>query len=157
LIDIADLGLLPIRIFKRETKLPRVRIGGTVLFLANPELDGKEDRAVLTLRRHSGSSGCTTVNRIAAEIGLYETEVGSLRQLLTFIPEVLWLDDEKEWLSSNWTARNRLANLVAKVLSVAPEIRANELRRAVARSHRLDYAPPAAILNNFVLCSDWPE
>jgi hypothetical protein len=60
-----------------------------------------------------------------------------------------WLDDEKEWLVSNRLARNRLANLVSKVLSVAPEVRAGELRRAVTRSRRLEYAPPIAILKRF--------
>jgi DNA-directed RNA polymerase alpha subunit len=137
------------RIFNRETDLRRVSLGGAVIFLSNPELDGQEIIVLRTLRKHSSSNGCTSVNRIAGEIGLQENEVGILRQLLTFISEVSWLDDEKEWLVSNRLARNRLANLVSKVLSVAPEVRAGELRRAVARSRRLEYAPPIAILKRF--------
>lgn len=123
--------------------------GGAVVFLSNPELDEKEAIALRIVRKHSGSNGCTSVNRIAAEIELQENEVGVLRQFLTFIPEVMWLDDEKEWLSSNRLARNRLANLVSKVLSVATEVRANELRRAVTRSRRLEYAPPVVVLKRF--------
>jgi hypothetical protein len=124
-------------------------LGGTILFLSIPELDGKEDEVLRILRKHSSSSGCTNVNRIAAEIALPEDQIGLLRQLLTFIPEVLWLDDGHEWLLSNRVARNRLTNLLSKVLSVATEIRAGELRRALARSRRLEYAPPVAILKQF--------
>ena len=137
------------KLFKRETNLRRISLGGVVVFLNNPELDGKEALILRTLRKYSSSNGCTSVNRIAAEIDLQENEVGVLRRLLTFIPEVSWLDDEKEWLVSNRLARNRLANLVSKVLSVAPEVRAGELRRAIARSYRLEYAPPVAILKRF--------
>jgi len=137
------------KIFNRKTALRRIFIGGAVVFLSNPELEGKEAGALRIVRKHSNSSGCTSVNRVAAEIDLQDTQVGILRQLLTFIPGVLWLDDEKEWLSSNRVARNRLSNLVSKVLSVATVVRASELRRAVTRSRRLEYAPPVAILKRF--------
>jgi hypothetical protein len=118
------------------------------LFLS-PALDGKEELAIRTVRKQTGSCGCTNVNRIAAEIGVGDSAVNCLRRFLTFVPEILWLDSENDWLCSSRTARNRLANIVVKVLTVAPQIRASELRRAVSRSRRLEYCPPVAILKKF--------
>src|SRR5262249_1164294 len=146
-LDIESV-ILASQLFKKSTDLRRAVIDGVELFLS-PALDGKEELAIRTLRKQTGSGGCTNVNRIAAEIGVGDSTVNCLRRFLSFVPEILWLDSENDWLASSRSARNRLANIIVKVLTVAPQIRASELRRAVSRSRRLEYCPPVAILKKF--------
>ena len=70
-------------------------------------------------------------------------------------PDVRWLNQEREWFTIIETKRNRLSNIVRKVLSVAQKISISELRGAIKRVHRLDgFAPPSDILKSF--CSSLP-
>jgi hypothetical protein len=54
------------------------------------------------------------------------------------------------WLFSTGVPRNRLSNLVAKILSVTPHLYLSELRKAVARSRRLAVVPPVTVLAQFL-------
>jgi DNA-directed RNA polymerase alpha subunit len=143
-----DSLILASKLFKRETDLHRVGIDGAILFVNGPVFE-QFSKAIYLIRKHAQSNGFTSVNRLASELNLSGEDTAGLRQMLTFIPEIIWLDDGNEWLSSTRIARNRLINLIAKVLYVAPTIRASELRGAVARSRRLAHAPPVAILKRF--------
>jgi hypothetical protein len=69
--------------------------------------------------------GCGHIEHILAEleIGPEQTfDVPEVAKALDQIPDVRWLDQEHEWFTIVDTKRNRLSNIVRKVLSVAPKI-----------------------------------
>ena len=102
------------------------------------------------LRRKTSEVGCTSILSLASEVKIDEQQSKLIVEFLEFAPQAEWLDEEKQWLFARGTARNRLINLISKVLSVCPRIRVSELRRAVSRSRRLAMAPPQKILAAFV-------
>ena len=115
------------------------------------------------------AEGCRRVPRIARAIvsafgcGHIEHILGELEAdrgktlggnevvtVLAALPEVRWLDKDRSWFTIVNTNRNRLSNIVRRVLSVAPKILIPELRAAVKRVHRLDgFAPPSDVLRAF--------
>src|SRR5205823_941955 len=72
------------------------------------------------------------------------------RDVLVLAHRTEWLDNDRRWLFSGSVARNRIANLVSKVLFISPSIGLHELRRAIGRSRRLEIVPPSEVLANFV-------
>jgi hypothetical protein len=102
--------------------------------------------------------GCGHIEHILADL---ETEPGrtieahQVANILNRNPEIRWLNQEHEWFTIVEAKRNRLSNIVRKVLSVAPKISHLELRGAIKRVHRLDgFAPPSEILKAF--CASLP-
>jgi hypothetical protein len=70
--------------------------------------------------------------------------------LLECVPGLSWLDAQKEWFTIADAKRNRLANIVRKILCVSPDISLSEMRGAIHRVHRLaGFSPPRAILREF--------
>lgn len=70
--------------------------------------------------------------------------------VLQSVPSIRWLDDGKEWFYLADVPRNHLVTLVEKVLSVAPNIHANEMRAAISGDFRgLGFAPPRAVVLEF--------
>jgi hypothetical protein len=58
-----------------------------------------------------------------------------------------WLDESNGWFWLSSVPRNRLLNLIEKILSVAEHIEVAELRAGVARVHRMNgFAPPRRVL-----------
>ncbi len=88
----------------------------------------------------------------------FELELTSheVKVALEGIPGIKWLDDERQWFTILDTKRNRLNNVVRKVVSVAQRLTVAELRAAIKRVHRLDgFAPPSEILRAF--CRTLPD
>lgn len=66
-----------------------------------------------------------------------------------------WLDGESEWFFISGVSRNHLVTLINKVLSVAPDIRVNEVRSAIASDYRgPGFSPPRPVVLEFcrVVC-----
>jgi hypothetical protein len=89
-------------------------------------------------RRRTQSSGCVNFEASCDELGIGEPIRAKFRGVITETKEFVWLNEEKTWFYSQRVVRNRLLNIASKVLAVCPEIRAAELRAAVARSRRLE-------------------
>jgi sigma-70-like protein len=102
--------------------------------------------------------GCGHIEHILGglEAGLERAiETQDIEAVLSQIADVRWLDQARKWFTIVDTKRNRLSNIVQKVLSVAQKISLSELRGAIKRVHRLDgFAPPSNILRAF--CSSLP-
>ena len=93
--------------------------------------------------------GVTTVSEVCSQLG---TTVSPelARQILNGCPDIAWLDDKRNWFTLVAQKRNRLLNLIKKVLSVASQVQIDALRKAVGRSHRMKgFAPPRAVLTSF--------
>jgi hypothetical protein len=101
-------------------------------------------------RRLTASRGCANFDAMCDELGIPEAERDGVRYLISKSGNIVWLDDDRRWLFSNTTARNRLSNVVTKVLSVCPNIRLGELRRAAVRFRRLQSVPPTRVLSKFL-------
>lgn len=101
-------------------------------------------------RRLTTHWGAATVDSLAAELADRDdgdVDVALLRVLLETVPNLQWLDDEKEWFWVKGTNRNRLLNQVEKVMSVAGSIGIGELREGVGRFHRMGgFRPPREVL-----------
>jgi hypothetical protein len=79
-----------------------------------------------------------------------ESFVSSIRLALEQIPGIRWLDPNREWFTIVDTARNRLANVLRKILSVSSRVTLSEARNAITRFHRLEgFSPPRQILREF--------
>jgi DNA-directed RNA polymerase alpha subunit len=96
-----------------------------------------------------GTFGCAHLDRLALELDTQLDET-CLRRFVHAYTGIRWLDQQKYWFTANDAKRNRLANIVRKVLCVSPSIRISELRRGIKRVHRLQgFAPATAILQEF--------
>jgi hypothetical protein len=101
-------------------------------------------------RRRTGARGCVNFDAICDELRVPEVRRESYRDLALVVGPNEWLDPDRHWLLCGGLSRNRLSNLVMKVLSIAPQISLPELRRAVAKSKRLEVAPPLAVLGAYI-------
>jgi hypothetical protein len=87
---------------------------------------------------------------VCDELHIDEAQRNKFRVLVPVGRVYDWLDDDRHWIVPARPIRNRLANLVGKVFSVAPEISLPELRRAIARARRLAVVPPTPVLAKFL-------
>jgi hypothetical protein len=101
-------------------------------------------------RRLTTHWGASTVDALAAELadlGDGDIDAALLQVLLETVPNLQWLDDEKQWFWVKGTNRNRLLNQVEKIMSVAGSIEIGELREGVGRFHRMGgFRPPREVL-----------
>jgi len=132
-----------------KQSISKIRIGHLQLFGTADKIS-IPSRLIASLRKETSSNGCTNVQRLALLIGLDHEDVERVRSLLTIFDEVYWLDSGRTWLLSNRPARNRLANIASKVLSVAPSVEINELRAALRRHVRVNFVPPADALGGLL-------
>ena len=99
--------------------------------------------------------GCGHIEHILSDLEMEPGRAIDTHQVAYILnrnPDVRWLNQEHEWFSIVEAKRNRLGNVVRKVLSVAPRISLSELRSAIKRVHRLDgFAPPTEILKSFCM------
>jgi hypothetical protein len=89
--------------------------------------------------------GVATVEDIASQAARSE-QIDFVRAILSAREDLVWLDDPHDWF---WlrTRRNRLVNLVEKMLSVAGTLTVRDLRSGITRHHRSQgFAPPSAVL-----------
>lgn len=146
-IDIHVEGVLAaLDIVGEKHSIKKVRIGNIDIF-GRPHAISLSKRLLSVLRRETSANGCTNVQRLALLVGLNVDDAERVRNLLLLFPEVQWLDANSTWLLSTRSTRNRLANIAAKVLSVAPSVEINELRGALRRHVRVNFVPPAGALS----------
>ncbi len=101
-------------------------------------------------KRMTAARGCVNFDAVCDELGIPDAERISARRMVSKSGTNVWLDEDRRWLFSKATMRNRLSNLIAKVLCVCPAIHLGELRRAVAKSRRLQTVPPLKVLARFL-------
>jgi len=101
-------------------------------------------------RRRTQANGCVNFDALCEELCIFEADARGLHALLSETTEFEWLDVAQTWFYSRKPTRNRLLNLASKVLATCPRLQANELRRAVARSRRLEVKPPVEVLERLV-------
>lgn len=104
---------------------------------------------VLDFRKATSSSGCINIDRMSLRLTGELKDGSTIRKILDGLPETIWLDDAKRWASSNLPLRNRLGNIIGKILSVCEELHISELRQAALRPHRISFVPPQPILLAF--------
>lgn len=121
-----------------------------VEILVHRDEAAKYKKLTFALRRKTSQRGCANLLILASDLDLDDRSVPGLRRLLSDLPEVEWLDQSRDWLYSTKSGRNRLQNLCAKVLGVAPRVHLSELRRAVSKARRLGMCPPQRVLGAFV-------
>ena len=97
--------------------------------------------------------GCGHVEHVINDLGIGGGPDVARRAVTTVMASfsrIRWLDVESEWFTIVDARRNRLANVVRKILCVAPRVSLSELRAAIKRVHRLEgVAPPRKILKEF--------
>jgi hypothetical protein len=101
-------------------------------------------------KRLTAAGGCANFDAMCDELSVPEAERDGVRYMISKSGANVWLDEDRRWLYSKTTTRNRLSNIVAKVLCVCPIIHLGELRRAVAKSRRLQSVPPTKVLAKFL-------
>ena len=107
-----------------------------------------------TARRLVEHWGATTVDDLGARLLAegFDVEPRLLRSTLESIDGFRWLDRSHEWFWVRGT-RNRILNLIQKIMSVAGSIEVAELRVGVGRHHRMKgFRPPREVLAS--LCVD---
>jgi DNA-directed RNA polymerase alpha subunit len=136
-------------IFQRKFGLKRISLRHVKVY-AVPE-DAKRIIDFFRLcRRLTSSQGCANFEVVCDELRIPESVRQRMREFATTESICEWLGLDRRWLFSTGVPRNRLSNLVAKVLCVAPHVYLTELRKAVARSRRLAVVPPVGVLAHFV-------
>jgi hypothetical protein len=111
------------------------------------------DRASDVARALISSIGCAQLAQVANDIKLNVTDQPSVVFLGKFLEctcKVKWLDRNHEWFTIEDAKRNRLVNLILKVLSVSSTITLPDLYDALKRDLRLHgVVPPCEILVEF--------
>jgi Bacterial RNA polymerase, alpha chain C terminal domain/Sigma-70, region 4 len=136
-------------ILQREFGLERIYLRHARVYVA-AEHANRTIEFFQICRRLTSSQGCANFDVMCDELRVSQAERQRFRELATIESMCEWLDPDRKWLFSTGVTRNRLSNLVAKVLCVAPHVYLTELRKAVARSRRLVIVPPVGILANFM-------
>ncbi len=132
---------------------------GTSRFAVRPE-DKNLPKLILLLARKSVSGrGVATISDVAELVrektGTH-TNLDFLTKFISSLRDFHWLDQSKEWFwLSKVPKRNRLINIITKILSVSPQIAISELRAGAQRHHRMQgFAPPRAVM--LELCRQLP-
>ncbi len=132
-----------------DARLSSLSLSGT-RFYGRPEKIGTIAQLFRLARRLTAARGCINFEAMCDELAVEQADRDKYRELMSLGGRTTWLDEERQWLFAGGLARNRLGNLVAKVLFVSSEVNLSELRRAVAKSRRLEAVPPSEILARFV-------
>lgn len=136
-------------VLRRVFPIERVLFGDTKVYVAGEQAE-RIGEFFRLCRKLTSSRGCANFDAVCDELRIPDIERGKFRELVTIESMCEWLDADRRWLVATGVTRNRLSNLAAKALSVAPHVYLGELRRAVARSRRLAVVPPAGVLARFL-------
>jgi hypothetical protein len=129
--------------------LDKRSLGGFLVYGKEPAL--ARLRSLYRLcKKLSSARGCANFDAMCDELGIPESERDSARFMISKTGANEWLDDDQRWLISKTATRNRLTNILSKVLYVCPNIALSELRRAAAKSRRLQSVPPTKVLARFL-------
>jgi Sigma-70, region 4 len=97
--------------------------------------------------------GCGHIEHILSDLEIgsdQDTAKDAVVTVLETLPAIRWLNPGKEWFTIADAKRNRLANVVRKILCVSQTTLLSELRAAIKREYRLDgFAPPRKVLKEF--------
>jgi hypothetical protein len=109
-------------------------------------------------RKAVARRGVSTILDIAAQVG---EKVGQqipeeiVVSVLSTQKDFKWLDKSRGWFFLSSVPRNRLLNLMEKILSVCSQIDIQDLRSGISRNHRMEgFAPPKEVL--FQFCREIP-
>lgn len=136
-------------VFGMDFGFVRISIGGVDVYAKSSRYRNVRKFYHLC-RKWTSAQGCANFDVLCDELKVPEAERRNYRRVAEIGGICEWLDDDKRWLITTSVPRNRLSNIVAKVLSVAPRVHLQELRRAIARSRRLAVVPPVSVLARFV-------
>jgi len=132
-------------------------LDGTELgtFVVTEKTRGVADRITIEARRATQRYGCgrpdDIVSLVKDSLGV-EMSQEAVRGILSILPGISWLGDDRTWFWFSTVRQNRLLNSIDKALAIAGEINVGELRSAIRRHHRMDhFAPPRRIL--LALCA----
>jgi Bacterial RNA polymerase, alpha chain C terminal domain/Sigma-70, region 4 len=146
-----------VKLLGEQDLFDNISIGEVTLAVKKDEA-GYFKRVPRIARAIVSAFGCGHIEHILSDLDAASEQTVDALQVTTILgrnPDVRWLNQEREWFTIIETKRNRLSNIVRKVLSVAQKISISELRGAIKRVHRLDgFAPPSDILRSF--CSSLP-
>jgi hypothetical protein len=124
-------------------------IGGQHVYGKKAALSKMHSLLVLC-KRLTSARGCANFEAMCDELSIPEAERDGVRYIMSKSGTNVWLDENRKWLFSKASIRNRLSNLVSKVLQVCPTIHLSELRKAAAKSRRLQSVPPIKVLAVFL-------
>lgn len=153
--NISVVGIHPIGVAKAcellhiPIDLQVTRFAGTTVFVIE-DMEGPLKAFQTEARRRTQANGCVNFDALCEELGISEAGARGIHALLSASAEFGWLNTAQTWFYSRKPVRNRLFNLASKVLATCPRLRPNELRRAVARSRRLEVKPPVEVLERLV-------
>jgi hypothetical protein len=153
--DLSVVGIHPVGVAK-ACELVGIPIGlevagfaGTTVFLIE-DMEDSLKAFQLEARRRTAANGCVNFGALCEELRISEGAARGIHTLLSATGEFEWLNAAQTWFYSRKPVRNRLLNLASKVLATCSRLRPNELRRAVARSRRLEVKPPVEVLERLV-------
>jgi Bacterial RNA polymerase, alpha chain C terminal domain/Sigma-70, region 4 len=135
--------------FGRKKGFVRTSVGRTTIY-EEKKCEGTAREFFRLCRRLTSANGCANFESVCDEIGVSADRREAYRRIGTLDDRCTWMDQNQNWLFANGLNRNRLSNLVSKVLHIAPKLPLSELRRAVSKSKRLASAPPLSVLATFV-------
>jgi hypothetical protein len=119
-------------------------------------IDGKHDaaRIAVTARKIVTSNGAASVTAIVESLDDPLHDADTVRRILSLDAETRWLDEDEEWLFLP-TGKNRAANLLRKMLAVAPSLRISEIREGFRRYRDREVVLPRNIISELCECFDW--
>ncbi len=144
----------------RETRFTTVSIGCRTFAVRSDDMSYRTScsAAIELSKRAIGHWGMANISDIAGQIKKRTGRVPSGDMVSTAITSLggfQWLDESAGWFWSTSIPKNRLLNLIKKVLSIAGKIRVSELRAGIGRFHRMHgFSPPNRVL--LELCRQLP-
>ena len=129
-------------------------------FVVEPGLNKLPKTIYFYAKRIIEHLGVATISDVYAQINeeiKQKINPHFIIKVISLVNDVNWLDDSKEWFWFNIRPRrNRLRNLIKKTCSISSKIDISELRKGVARNHRMEgFAPPRQVLLNFCKTLPW--
>lgn len=111
-------------------------------------------KAIIHLSRKAiEHRGVATISDIAAQVeeDIHQHVPNSFAvSVLSTLKDFRWLDESRGWFFLSSVPRNRLLNLMEKILSVCDQIDIGDLRTGISRFHRMEgFAPPKEVLLQF--------
>jgi hypothetical protein len=100
-------------------------------------------------RKATQANGCISIDRLTLKCGGRLEDAEGVQRIISLLPETRWLDEGRNWAMSKQPTRNRVSNLIQKILSVSTTLHISEIRSALSRPHRVTYTAPRAVLLEF--------
>jgi len=122
--------------------------------------DAKLPKLIVRLAKKTISRrGVSTISDIATQVTLKidkPVDNNFVVFVLSLIKSFKWLDENSGWFWFAPQKRNRLLNVIKKVLSVSDQIDIKELRSGVSRFHRMEgFSPPCRVLLEVCRQNSW--